>query len=110
VDRHRPRRRSPPDERTLSLTENAIRRFSASDFVNFLLGLVGAPFLVAGLYRVMPFSWPLVLPFVIMLGTVLAGWLLSRRALAAGLATGTLAWAVFLWWLLNDWSRGMQGF
>jgi hypothetical protein len=76
-----------------------------AESATFTAGLVAAPFLVTGVFRLLPgfVGW---LPFVLLLGAS-AALVLARpsRWLGAGLAAGTLVWAVLLALLLADMGR-----
>jgi hypothetical protein len=76
----------------------------------FVVGLIAAPFLATGLFRVLP-DFVFWLPFVLLLG-ISAVLVANRRYRAAGLglAVGTLVWAVLLMLLLVDMGRAMRDF
>ena len=78
------------------------------------LGLVSAaavPFLVTGFYRATPIGIPMATPFVLIAATAITLAFLPRwRSVAAGLFIGAVAYAVFLYWLLLTWGRGMENF
>ena len=92
------------------MTEQAARRVGLSGVLYFLLGAVAAPFFVVGLARLMPHEWPLVTPFVVVLGAAGVLWGLARRALAVGVVVGVVSFAVFLYVLLSELEEGLRGF
>ena len=72
------------------------------------LGVVaffGSPFVVTGLFRL---GIPGVFPFVVLLAVAVAAWAKRHRAIAVGLAGGTLAWAVALFLILSDMGDGIK--
>jgi len=85
------------------------RQARARDVSLFILGLVLAPFLTTGLFRLLPYSSPLWLPAVLLLALAVG---LSRstrtRPPGLGLGAGTLAIVVFLLWLFAEMGDGFS--
>ena len=90
------------------MSTRATRRIAPSEILYFVLAAISVPFLVTGVFRVIPEAWPTATPFGVMLVVAALAWPLAGRAVAAGISAGTIAWAVFLYWLLNEMS-GLNG-
>ena len=75
----------------------------------FIFGLLLAPFVSTGLFRILPTSMPLWVPWALLLA--LAACLTSSgrtRPLGLGLGAGTLAFAVFMLWLFSVMGDGLS--
>ena len=103
MDRRGPRRRGPSDAGALSLIERRESRDWATFVIQFLAGVICAPFLLTGFFRLTPFAWPLWVPLFPLLGLVLVLSLRpATRAVAAGLLGGSIAWVPFVLWLASN--------
>jgi hypothetical protein len=90
--------------------EGAARRVRLPDVLFFLLGACAAPFFVVGVGRLSPHERPLTTPFVVVVAVAGLLWGMARRAVAAGLAVGAAAFAVFLYILVSELEEGLRGF
>lgn len=75
----------------------------------FVAAFIAAPFLITLLARLLPFRFPLWLPFLAVMTGAAGLWIARRwlRSLALGLACGTFAHAVFLLWLFGVVGEGL---
>ena len=74
----------------------------------FVAGLLAAPLLITGAYRVLPESLPLITPMVAVCGLGVILVIKRKLTLGLGLIIGTVGWAAFIAFVLNAWSTGMS--
>jgi len=69
------------------------------------MAFCASPFLVTGMFRL---GVPSGLPLIVLLAAAVAAWFRRRRAIAVGLAAGTLAWFVALLLIIRDMGNGIE--
>jgi hypothetical protein len=76
---------------------------TARTVVAGIIAFIAAPFLITGLFRLGVEGF---IPFALLLLVSAGAWLWRRRAVAVGLALGTVAWAAALVVILSQMGSG----